>query len=216
MTFQRMRACGLMIAAAWMLSGAPAVAGVWPHNVGAMDHFLIDLQGTAITVTPPNPGGPLPLRTFGESYTPPADVLDGKGYNDQFGWLAGGIFSPPTGGAIWIRVLSQTPGLETYRGGMRPMTPMHTYNPIFGTAGSPLIWQWDGTMTHNWYAVAALGDYSASYEVYVGDAATGSPLPGYTSDTVSLAWQYVPEPATAWLLALGGSVIFRRRRVGDA
>jgi len=192
-------------ALACALTISTAQAQVWPQNVGPMHHILINFDGTDITLDAPDLDEPLPLRNFGETLNPPANVLEGKAYNDQYGWLANGIFSPPSEPiqtAFWIRVVSQSPGLETYQGGMRPITPNHTFAPIFETDGAPDIWQWNGTMTHNWYAAAQPGDYTATYEVYVGDLA-GTPVSGFGSDTVTFTWRYVPEPAAAVLLCAG-------------
>ena len=48
-------------------------------------------------------------------------------------------------------------------------------------------------MVHNWYLADECGKYQATYRVYVGDAVTGIPLPAFSSDIVTLYWQYVPD-----------------------
>jgi len=192
-----------------LFSAAAATADTWPRNVGEMVHLQVSFDGTAVSITQPVEQN-LELRNFSESYTPPADVLDNKGYNDQYGWMASGFWDLPAGSSVWIRVLNQTAGLETYEGGMRSMTPMHTYSPIFGTQGSPDIWQWDGTMTHNWYAASDPGTYQATYSVYIGDD-QGTPINGLDSDSITISWQYVPSPATAPFLAFSLLLVSRRR-----
>jgi len=128
----------------------------------------------------------------------PWAVLIGKAYNFQYGWdaaLLDTVTHPfPPGSAIWLKVLSRTPGLEVYfkDGG---------YAPLFGTLGaegkpSPDIWRWDKRMQHNTYAVpeSFYGRLSADYKIYLGDAATGQEfvdaagLPLYESAVVTLRW----------------------------
>lgn len=176
-----------------------AWAQSWPHNEGPMEHVLITLDSDTqtLTVTPPEVDEALPLRCFaGETYDPPADVLSGACYNDQYGWLPGGFISLPPDSAIWIEVVDPSAELGTYEGGMRSMTPTHSYDPLFGTDGSPERWMWDGTMMHNWYAATTPGPHTATYHVYVGDL-SGNPLPGYIGDEVTLAWSLGSEPTPA-------------------
>ncbi|VAX40044.1 hypothetical protein MNBD_PLANCTO03-2202 [hydrothermal vent metagenome] len=85
---------------------------------------------------------------------------------------------------------------------------------MLGTDGNNGPWQWGGTMTHNWYAAMAAGDYDTTYEVYVGDAATGQPLDGYTADQVTLLFTAIPAPGTLAVLGLGSIGLLRRRRGG--
>ncbi|HNO78813.1 MAG TPA: PEP-CTERM sorting domain-containing protein [Phycisphaerae bacterium] len=204
-----------VIAATLAMTSTAAFADLWPQNVnGAMNmkHVGVSLDGSNVVVHADLASSPLDLVNFGESYTAPADVLDGKAYNDQYGWIYEGFDVPGTGDAIWIELESQTAGLETYEGGMRMMKASHTYAPLFGTDGSSDIWRFDRMMTHNWYAAALPGDYSATYRVYVGDETTGVENLAYTSANVTLTWTNVPEPTSAFLLAGGAIVVLRRRR----
>jgi hypothetical protein len=177
-----------------------------------MEHVFVAFDGTNIDVFLENPGNPpLPMLCYpDESYTPPANILDDKGYSSQFGWQASGAWAPPAGTSVWIRVLDSSPGLETYEGGRRFQIPIHTFAPLFGTASSGPIWQWPGTMVHNWYAAANYGNYQASYEVYFGDT-SGNPDPTYGADTITLSWSYVPEPAAVLLLGAAAFWAGRRR-----
>lgn len=202
-------AAGLILAA---FGGLTAAADVWPQVVGAMEHVLISLddQTNAISAHVEHGDITLNMNNFGELHTPPADVLDGKGYNDQYGWLQEGIINLPLDRTIWIEQSSATAGLEVYEGGMRMMRDMHTYAPIFGTAGSAAVWEWPFTMTHHWYAAADFGDYAATYSVYVGDL-SGAADPAYTPGEVTLRFSYVPEPGALVMAALGGLIIGRRR-----
>jgi hypothetical protein len=124
-------------------------------------------------------------------------VLIGKAYNFQYGWDS--VFDEytypfPPGSAVWVKVLDQTPELETYYKDAG-------YAPIFGTPDacgipSPDIWMWNKGMIHNTYAVADTfyGRLYANYKVYLGDAATGAELvdsngnPLYGSALVTFRW----------------------------
>jgi len=124
-------------------------------------------------------------------------VLRGKAYNLQYAWNPGGMFSPPTGAAVWIECLSASAGLECYDGpGNKLISPPRTYAPIFGTAGSSNRWQWYGAMAHNSYAVLNPTNpvMTAQYRIYFGDAATGDPAGygDYDDATVTLTWTVDP------------------------
>ena len=123
-------------------------------------------------------------------------VLNGKAYNSQYGWNAGGQFAIPPGAAIWIELLNCSPGLDTYAGWGR----FASYEPIFGAAGSPRLWKWSGVMVHNTYALAksAVPFQFASYHIYFGDAQTGAQAPysNYGDTTVTLTWNAdLPNPS---------------------
>jgi hypothetical protein len=125
-------------------------------------------------------------------------VLIGKAYNFQYGWDAALLdeytYPFPPGSAVWVKVLDQTPELETYYRDA-------AYAPIFGTpdvCGIPSsdIWKWDKGMRHNTYAVADTfyGRLYADYKVYLGNATTGAELvdsgdnPIYGSALVTFRW----------------------------
>lgn len=132
----------------------------------------------------------------GEAFDPqqPYAVLNGKAYNSQYGWNAGGFFTIPEGAAIWIEQTDCSPGLEVYQDWGR----LGSYAPIFGTAGSPRLWQWSGVMAHNSYAVlgSVTDRWFADYRIFFGDAITGSRagFAQYGDTTVRLEWTTVPEP----------------------
>ncbi|MGP1273262.1 MAG: PEP-CTERM sorting domain-containing protein [Phycisphaerales bacterium] len=199
------------------LAGA-AGAQTWPQFMwdGGMKHVLIGFDGTDLSmeVDPASTTLPLPLemRTFGESYSGAASVLDGTYYSSQYGFLANATITLPTGSGIFIEMLGATPGLSVYEGGRRNQASTHTYAPIFGTDGSDSVWQWGGTMHHPWFAVPELGLYEAEFRVYLGDALTAEPLVGFGSATETLSWIAVPAPSSLALLGLGGALASRRRR----
>ncbi|MBK7403506.1 MAG: hypothetical protein IPJ41_02445 [Phycisphaerales bacterium] len=203
---------------------APLASADIPHMGGEMNHVLVSVYQQTVYVTVERPEEmPLTLFNYHEHYTGAAGVLNRSGYNAQFGWLAGGFISLPPDAGVWIEALDQTPGLRTYS--------QYGFDPLFGTADSPTRWQWDGTMTHNWYAATMLGDYQATYSVYVGTL-DGSPYPGYTPGGISLAWSYLrgglgtadgsdahvrdvrPIPAPGELAILPTLAAFGRRRRG--
>ncbi len=122
----------------------------------------------------------------------PYAVLNGQAYNAQYGWNVGGFFALPPGAAIWIELLRASPGLETYSGWGR----LGSYDPIFGTGGSPKLWKWSGVMTHNTYAASKplLPLMFAEYHIYFGDAETGSQanFAGFGDTTIRLEWTVTP------------------------
>lgn len=159
-------------------------------------------------------------------------VLNGKHINAQLGWLAdnAGGWSLPSGLAVWIKTIAVTgPGLlEVYEGGQGATSPLlpiqsHTLDPILAVGQA---WKWfdpdvvannltppfpasgSGIMVHNWYAVDVPGHYTAEYQVYVGDAATGAMNQVYQPSNVTVTW--LPEPTTAVLLLACAPALWRR------
>ncbi|MBI5388438.1 MAG: hypothetical protein HZA90_27550 [Verrucomicrobia bacterium] len=145
----------------------------------------------------------------GQAFDPQANyaVLNGKAYNSQYGWNAGGFFTIPPGAAIWIEQTNCSPGLEIYQDWGR----LGSYTPIFGTAGSSRLWKWSGVMVHNTYAVfnPTRHRFFADYHIYFGDANTGSRA-NFThlgDTTVHLEWTTVPveDPMTFKFGAVGST-----------
>jgi len=142
---------------------------------GFMSHVNIGVSGGQVLVFKDDPSI-VPDMIGLDAFDAPFSVLNGKGYNAQFGWTALFPFDLQ-GDLIWIELLDQTPGLQSFQGGFAsnsggtgmPDPGDQPMAPIFGTFGSPNIWNWSGSMTHNWYAATEPGDYSATYQVYVGD-----------------------------------------------
>ncbi|MEO0511432.1 MAG: hypothetical protein AAF108_00850 [Planctomycetota bacterium] len=169
--------CFGLVAAGWGTLGVSGqVLG------GPMKHLLISQAGQSLAFSFETPvDGPLELTQAPlNEFTGAASVLNGTGYNAQFGWLASGFFSLPVGSGVFVRTLEQSEGLSAY--------DAFTFQPILGTDGSDEVWQWSGAMTHNWYTASSPGVYAASYEVFVGDA-LGQPLDGWDSALVDLSWE---------------------------
>ena len=163
-----------LIAAASLTSGAAAM----PPMGGEMKHIEVMLEDTSIHLMLEDPG-PLTLQSYGEEYEGPAAVLNGTAFNSQYGWMAGGFWTLPPGGTVWVEQIDATPGLRCYEA--------MTFLPIFGTEGSSPLWQWSGIMVHNWYAASVPGAYEATYRVFVADR-KGIPLPDYMPAEVTLTW----------------------------
>lgn len=183
---------------------------------GQMKHIFVTFDGTALAAAVGDPTVPTPqlrdLRPMGQDYSGDKSVLNGTAHNGQYGWMAGGFIERPADTAIFVRLLSQTPGLRTYA--------PDDLTPLFGTDGASDTWQWTGGMIHNWYAVdfdqitAPDMPVFASYELYIGHAAGpeyAQAVDGYDSATVQLDFTAIPEPAAA-LGWVGLSLLISQRR----
>jgi hypothetical protein len=190
----------------------PMIGGGQVGMAGApMIHTDIGFDGTTLTATLDTSHGVPALRplTPPDAFDPaqPWSVLAGKAYNFQCAWNPAGFITLPAGAGIWVERVSQDAGIEVY---LRPPAAP-AYAPVFQDDGDR--WQWSGAMTHNVFAVEepSKTDYAATYNVYIGDASTGSPLAGYGHASVTWTWTatVVPEPAALTPLPL---FAVRRRR----
>ena len=157
---------------------------------GFMSHVSIGVTNDQVLVFKDDPNI-VPDMIGLDAFDAPYSVLNGKGYNAQFGWTALFPFDLQ-GDLIWIEVLDQSDGLQTFQGGFAsdsggtgvPQPGDQPMAPIFGTFDSPDIWTWSGSMTHNWYAATEPGDYFADYRIYVGDT-LGNINNAYTPATIT-------------------------------
>lgn len=196
------------------IASSTAVAGLPNAHTWPMEHIMISMDDTNTLHAHTNTSVDYPiemLRFSGEVYDGNAAALNEQYYSDQYGWILDGIVDPGSGNSIWIEMISQSDGLSTYEGGRRMMIDAQTFNPIFATNSSSAAWQWSGIMTHNWYAAAQLGDYAATYSIFVGDSA-GVAVGGFASTTITLNFRAVPTPAPVALIGLGSLVATRRKR----
>jgi hypothetical protein len=176
------------------------------HSTAPMKHVDVMLDGTNITVHVDETVDTPILRplTPPDAFDPaqPWCVLEGKAYNFQYAFNPGGFITLPEGSGIWVERLHQDEPLAVY---LRPpmFTSGATWPQVFTADGQR--WRWSGAMQHNAYAVyqPLQSLYTASYRVYLGDATSGEPLPGYGSADATLNWTATPVPEPS-AVVLGG------------
>ena len=167
-----------------------------PQASAPMKHISVSQNGTSLSISVDDTVDTPLLRALEEpdQFDPAADwaVLQDKAHNFQYGWLPSGVWNIPSGSGVFVEHLDSTPGLESYY--VDGLLISNTYNPILGTEASSAIWQWDGAMTHNAYAVLnpILSSYEATYRVYIGDEVTAVPLSGYQSAEVTISFDATP------------------------
>ncbi len=182
-----------------------------------MKHANVSLTGTTLSVhIDEPPQTPVTMMSgFGVDYTPDKfNVLEDVFFNAQYGWLPEGFISLPAGSNIWLKRTAATQpvgsAFDVYEGGnMTEGMAAWTMNPIYTHDG--FIWRWDGMMQHDYYTADRVGQYSMSFEVYVGDSA-GVPVAGYTSGSATLQFTAAPEPTGCVLALLGVGLLAARRR----
>lgn len=184
-----------------------------------MKHVNVSLTAGVLGIhvdSPPQ--GPVVMRSgHGTNFEPAKfDVLENVYFNAQHGWLPTGFFDElPADASVWIRRTNATqPTGSQFKvfeaGNMREGMDAWTMNEIYAADGA--IWQWDGQMQHDYFTADLAGDYSMSFEVYVGNE-TGDPLQGYTSAEATLDFVVVPEPSGFLLSAAAcGCCLIRRRQ----
>jgi len=101
------------------------------------------------------------------------DALDptraGLSFSRRYGFVMDVMTDPiPIDTAIWIRRLSGSEQLGFYRyAGSEPKA----WEPIFGTAGTPLAMEWSGMMFHPGVtALPGTEPLSATFEVYLANS----------------------------------------------
>ena len=207
-----------------------------PGGTNGMIHTEVFLSGATLNVELVGMGAAAAVEdepvvmTTDAALSAPFDVLAGRFFNAQYGWLPGNLpgnqlQSLPQDRVIAVQLVglgAENPGtLETYSGGngsqLRPidgggnlLPTQHTMEPLFTAIGD--LWLWDDfVMQHNWYAAQLPGRYSATYDVFVSDT-QGVRDATYGIDSVTLRFTAVPEPAAAAALAFGGLMLRRRRK----
>ncbi len=124
------------------------------------------------------------------------DVLDpnrqGLAFSRRYGFVMDVASDPlPAGSAIWIRMLSSSPGLAAYR--YRSSNPK-SWQPIFGTDGSPDALLWNGMMFHPGFAApAGTGAHTATFEAFLVENATGETVAGSDSGPFTFNWTSLPD-----------------------
>jgi len=182
-----------------------------------MKHANVSLVNSTLSihVNDPPPSPVTMMTGFGVDYTPDKfNVLEDVYFNAQHGWLPEGIYSPPAGAGIWIKRVAATQpvgsAFHVYEGGNGTEgMAAWTMNEIYDHDG--FLWQWDGAMQHDYFTADRTGDYSMTFEVFVGDS-SAAPLTGYPPETTTFQFRAVPEPSSV-LLLLCGVLAFGRIRV---
>ena len=164
-----------------------------------------------VTVDPTVPQlTPLLVSNPGDCFDPADpwyDALDpsrqGLSFSRRYGFVMSPDTTPdmlPAGTGIWIRKLSGSAELGLYRCHM--MSLPKKWEPIFGTAGTTNALFWSGTMFHP-CAVAAPGtnSFTATFEAYLVNTATGTEVPGSKSEPFVFNWTNVPDGRPALSLA---------------
>lgn len=169
-----------------IICGVCVPAAAHPTLGGPMSHLLVTVHQQTVYLTLESPQMGTVFMQDGAGFSGPASVLNGTGYNAQFGWLANGFISLPPGAGMFVRTTSGSPWMAIYS--------ESDFSPILGTDGSDPVWRWDGTMVHNWYATRVQGEHLLRHEVYVGDL-SGMPLSGWTPGVIDLAFQHGRSPA---------------------
>ena len=194
----------------WLLASGGIRAGVLetvPRQGGMLmpevyyhadtDTVTVDLSGVTNVV---NQLTPLLVSNPGDWFDPASawfDCLDpsqqGRAFSRRYGWDMD-VMSDllPDDRALWIRNLGSSPELTfyDYNDYVSPLT----WNPIWGTAGTPMATVWDRIMWH-FGATAPPGSnvYSATFEVYVVNTTTGQEVPGSGSGPLPFTWACVPD-----------------------
>jgi len=189
-------ACAAVSAGAATLTTVPMQGGmVMPMlRYNASDGTLhVSVDPTVPQLTP------LLVSNPGDSFNPAdpwCDCLDpsrqGLAFSRRYGFVMDTATDLlPAGTAIWIRKLSSSPclGAYRYRSGANK-----AWEPIFGTAGSTNALQWDGTMFHPGFtAPPGTGTYTATFEAFLMDTNTGTPVPGANTGPFVFNWTDVPD-----------------------
>lgn len=157
------------------------------HGAGPHLHVHIDTGTPALTplaVSQPDIQF-APAMPWFEQLDP---SLEGQAFNRQYGFLLDPTSEPlPTGHKVWIRRLSASPELKVYNYRQTPPA----WDPMFGTAGSPDLFQWSMTMFHPAYAVpaTATGPFTATYEAILVDELD---QPTDVTEEFTLTWNVAP------------------------
>jgi len=105
----------------------------------------------------------------------------------------------PAGTQMWIRKLSGSPELKSYR---YKDTAPKAWQPIFGTDGVTNALFWNGMMFHPAFtAPPSTNNLSATFEVYLLDTTTGLEVPNSSSGPLVFDWTNAPDGRPALNLA---------------
>jgi len=222
----------LFFAAALPLRAADLSAIPTPMAQGGMIHVYVSFQDVlsnsfSVSTDAGTPTlKPLSLWAPGDNFLPSdpwytalSPSVQSRAFNSQYGFLIDSATSDflPAGNSIGIRLLSASPGLQAhfYRG-----TDPKSFTEVFSPSRDYVLWS--GNMWHPVFSAPGAGNYEATFQFFVANAATtsvadfttaASAVPGYSTANVTLQFTAVPEPSTLALVVVGfGAFILSRRR----
>lgn len=187
------------------MQGSMLMPTVWYHEetdsvtVG-LDDIIVTAQLTPLLVSHPN--------DYFNAVDPWFESLDpsrqGLAFSRRYGFVMHAMSDYlPGDRALWIRNLSASPGLSFYD--YNDFTPPLTWNPIFGTAGSTNAAHWNRVMWHiGVTAPPGTNNYSATFEIFVMNIASGQPVANSSSGPFTLNWTCGPDGRPT--LAISNSV----------
>lgn len=194
------------------MQGSMLMPTVWYHEetdsvtVGLED-IIVTAQLTPLLVSHPhdwfNPADP-----WFEALDP---SRQGLAFSRRYGFVMHALSDYlPADRALWIRKNSASPGLSFFD--YNDFTPPLTWNPIFGTAGTTNAAYWNRVMWHiGVSAPPGTNNYSATFEIFVMNTASGQPVANSSSGPFTLNWTCVPDgrPTLAISNSVPGSVLLR-------
>lgn len=197
----------------------------------AVDYVSTGANSGYVTVTQPSTVPLIAPLTYwrpgddfnnGASWSDELDPVSGSGlsFSSRFGFnpAAATLSSVlPSGTALGIKMTSASAGLKGYLYN----STADVFDLVYSNAGDSVLWgslmMWHPVFTIDAANFAAGATYTATFEIYVAtpDSAvdtaftvdhqtTSTPTAGYTSSSVTLTWQAVPEPSTG--LLFGGAL----------
>lgn len=192
-------AVGLLVPAvvsAAILTNVPMQGGMVMPMVSynaATDSIQVMMPATVPQLTP------LLVSNPADSFDPADpwyDTVDpsrqGASFSRRYGFVMNGNSDVlPTIRQMWIRKLSGSPELKAFR--YRDTAPK-AWEPVFGTDGVTNALHWNLMMFHPAFtAPPGTNDLTATFEVYLLDAATGLEVPNSSSGPLVLHWTNVSD-----------------------
>lgn len=236
--------CAEPVAQAATLTALPTPMQQGGMIMPAVDFIPSGTDSGTVTVTQPSTVPVIAPLTY---WKPGDDLNNGKSWSDELDPVSGaGLafssrygFNPaaatlssvlPAGTTLGIKMTSASAGLKGYLYN----STANLFDLVYDSAGDSVLWgslmMWHPVFTVDAANFAIGNTYTATFEVYVAtpDAAvnttytvdkdtTSTTTAGYSSSSVTLTWQAVPEPSTNVLVGFAvlmlGGCLRRQRRV---
>lgn len=191
---------------ATILTGVPMQGGmampmVSYNSADGRMHVMMPMEIPQLT--------PLLVSHSGDSFDPTDpwfDTLDpsreGASFSRRYGFVMDAGSDPlPAGTQMWLRKLSGAADLKFYR---YSASAPKALDPIFGTDGVTNARYWNGMMFHPVVtAPPGTNDYTATFEVYLIDTATGQEVANSSSGPLVFDWTNLPDGRPVLSLSLG-------------